>query len=105
MRFFYDEITETIISYDELKDVYKECKASGFLEVDDTFSKWFENVQSYNNGTFTEVYQFSISAIADGKKISFVSFGSNAENACKRYAVENDMWEYPIVISANVINS
>lgn len=103
-RYFYDEASDFIISFEDVKSLYNEAVANLFTNED--FSTWFQLVQSYNNGTLTEVYKFSMTVWIEEKERyeDIVAIGSNADNACKRYGVDNNLSEYPIVISSRKID-
>lgn len=102
-RLFYDEITGSVITYDDVKNLYDESVKEGF--TNECFTVWFENVQSYNNGVLTEVYKFSMTVWIEESECfrDIVAIGSNPEKACTRYGIEHDMFIYPVCISSRKI--
>lgn len=89
---------------EDVKRHYNEAVANLFTR--DCFSVWLQSVQSYNNGLLTEVYKFSMTVwIEDFERYEdIVAIGSNPENACINYGIENNLSEYPVLISARKID-
>lgn len=100
-RKFYDENTDSIITMDEVRAFYQEAKADGYTE---SFAYWFNCVQSRNNGSLTEVYKYSMTVWNEDadRYEDIVAIGSNPEDACNRYAIDNDLSEI-IPIDSRII--
>ena len=103
-RLFYNEITDSIITFDDVKKLYDESVKARFTQ--DSFPVWFENVQSYNNGVLTEVYRFSMTVWLDDieQYRDIIAIGSNPESACINYGIDHDMFNYPVCISSRKID-
>ena len=103
-RLFYNEITDSVITFNDVKKLYDESVKARFTQ--DSFPVWFENVQSYNNGVLTEVYKFSMTVwLEDYERYEdIVAIGSNAKNACIKYGIDHNMFNYPVCISSRKIN-
>ena len=104
-RMFYDEMSESVISFEEVEQLYKEAIENGFTESE-SFGEFFLNSQSYNNGTLTEVYKFKMIVWFEDEncKKEIVAIGSNPKNACMWYGIDNDISEYPVIISSEIID-